>query len=323
MTIISRKNLMKVVFMVILAICLFGPKLVVSASEVQDTYPLPAPIIEAFPDEDIAEWVAFATGKSSVDETITQDDLDSVTYLIMQGKPLTGEQLDVFNNEVFPNVTELTIDGGRIGDLPAFTAFPNIEEMNLAADYVTSFPDADYPNLKSVDLSFNDLSKASPLFVGMDGLQSINLFDCNITEIPLDAWSNLTHLGENEEEVNLSGNHLTQIPESIVFNSEWGFPITAVNENYTFEPITIKQGESHSLYLPIIKQFNSQAGTQIMGEYIIDGHGQAVESLTPQDYYVSIPTEDLTIGTHNINLYVQDYYGSNLTGNYVIDVTVE
>ncbi|EFS03884.1 putative leucine Rich Repeat protein, partial [Listeria seeligeri FSL S4-171] len=156
-----------------------------------------------------------------------------------------------------------------------------------------------------------------------DGLQSINLYDCNITEVPFDAWSNLTHLGENEEKVNLSGNHLTQIPESIVFNSEWGFPIVAVDETYTFEPITIQQGESHSLYLPIIKQFNSQAETAIMGEYIIDGQGQALESLTPQDYYVSIPTEDLTVGTHNINLYVRDYYGSHLTGNYVIDVTVE
>ncbi|EFS03881.1 leucine-rich repeat-containing protein, partial [Listeria seeligeri FSL S4-171] len=159
-----------------------------------------------------------------------QEDLDNVEGFMMEGVPFTGEQLAILNNEVFPNVTLLSIEGGEIGDLPVFTAFPNIEKMELSNDHVTSFPDADYSSLKSVDLSFNDLSGAFPMFVGMDGLQNINLFDCNITDIPLDAWSNLTDLGNNDGNVNLSENHITEIPESITYSHEWGFPVTAVNE---------------------------------------------------------------------------------------------
>ncbi|EAE8347893.1 internalin [Listeria monocytogenes] len=319
----AKKIWMKALLLVVVAVCLFGLKLDVSASEVKDTYPLPAPIIDAFPDNDIANWVALATGKDSVDDVITQDDLDGVTELTMEGVNLTGVQLNVFNNEVFPNVKELTIGDGRIGDLPVFTAFPNIEVMNLNDDFVTSFPDANYPHLWSVDLSLNDLSGAFPMFVGMEGLQRIDLYDCNITDIPLDAWSNLDHLGENENLVNLSENHITEIPESVITSTEWGFPIAALDEAYTFEPITIQQGDSYSIYLPIVKQFTSQGGISLMGEFIVDGNSHAVNVMTPADYYVPIPTEDLTIGTHTIELYVQDYNGSNLTANYSISVTVE
>ncbi|MBC1828071.1 internalin [Listeria seeligeri] len=322
MMITSKKNLMKVLFMIILAICLFGPKLNVDASEVKDTYPLPAPIIEAFPDEDIAEWVAFETGKDSVNDTITQEDLDNVEGFKMEGVPFTGEQLAVLNNEVFPNVTLLSIEGGNIGDLPVFTAFPNIEKMELSNDHVTSFPDADYSSLKSVDLSFNDLSKAFPMFVGMDGLQNINLFDCNITDIPLDAWSNLTDLGNNDGNVNLSENHITEIPESITYSHEWGFPVTAVNEFYTYDPITIQQGESHPLYLPIVKQYWDQ-GIAMMGKYRVDGQSEGYGALTPEDYYIPIPTEELTVGIHILELDIKDYYGSNVTGGYTILVNVQ
>ncbi|MBC1576956.1 internalin N-terminal domain-containing protein [Listeria seeligeri] len=322
MTIISSKNLMKVVFMAILAICLFGPKLGVNASEVQETYPLPAPIIEAFPDEDIAEWVAFETGKDSVNDTITQEDLDNVEGFMMEGVPFTGEQLAILNNEIFPNVTLLSIEGGEIGDLPVFTAFPNIEKMELSNDHVTSFPDADYSSLKSVDLSFNDLSGAFPMFVGMDGLQNINLFDCNITDIPLDAWSNLTDLGNNDGNVNLSENHIIEIPESITYSHEWGFPVTAVNEFYTYDPITIQQGESHPLYLPIVKQYWDQ-GIAMMGKYSVDGQSEGYGALTPEDYYIPIPTEELTVGIHILELDIKDYYGSNVTGGYTILVNVE
>ncbi|MBC2254918.1 internalin [Listeria ivanovii] len=323
MELTAKKNWMKIWLLVVVAVCLCGFKLDVSASEVTETYPLPAPIIDAFPDEDIANWVALATGKDSVDDVITQDDLDGITELTMEGVNLTGIQLNVFNNEVFPNVKTLTIDDGRIGDLPVFTAFPNIEVMNLSDDFVTSFPDANYPHLWSVDLSLNNLSGDFPMFVGMEGLQSIDLFACNITDIPLDAWSNLDHLGENEELVNLSGNHITEIPESVTFSTEWGFPITALDESYTFEPITIQQGDSYSIYLPIVNQFTGQGGISLMGEFLIDGNSQALNVIAPTDYYVPIPTEDLTIGTHSIELYVQDYYGSHITANYPISVTVE
>ncbi|ARM72478.1 hypothetical protein LMxysn_0843 [Listeria monocytogenes] len=323
MMLIAKKNLIKIVFLAILAICMFGPKLGVEASELQDTYPLPAPIIAAFPDEDIAEWVAFATGKESVEDTITQADLDSVTTLIMEGKPLTGEQLNIFNNEVFPNVTLLTIEGGHINELPVFTAFPNIEEMNLSADRVTLFPDADYPKLKSVDLSLNNFSKTLPTFVGMDGLENINLYGCHITNIPFDAWSNLDYVGAEYGIINLGGNHLTNVPNHITFNVEWGYPVYALDETYTYNPITIKQGDAYSLYLPIVNQYTNLGGISLLGEFTIDGKSQVAAVLSPEDYYIPVPTEDLAVGTHEISLYIQDYYGSHITGEYSISVTVE
>lgn len=322
MALIFKKNLMNILLMSILAICLFGPKLNVEASEVQDTYPLPAPIIEAFPDEDIAEWVALETGKESVNDTITQEDLDNVEGFIMEGVPYTGEQLAILNNEVFPNVTLLSIEGGNIGDLPVFTAFPNIENIQLSENYVTSFPDANYPKLKTLDISLNNLGGECPLFIGMDALQNINLAYCNITDVPLDAWSNLTDLGNNDGGINISRNHIIQLPESITYSHEWGYPVKALDESYTYEGITIQQGESYSLYLPIPYQFSS-LGIAMMQEFTVDGEALVYGPLTPVDYYVPIPTEELTVGKHLIELDIKDYYASHASGVYKIPVTVE
>ncbi|WP_228478943.1 hypothetical protein [Listeria seeligeri] len=99
--------------------------------------------------------------------------------------------------------------------------------MELSSAQVTSLPNLGYPNL----------------------------FDCNVTDIPRDKWSNLTDLGNNDGNVNLSENHITEILESITYSQECRFPVTAVNEFYTYDPITIQQRELHPLYFPTMKQY--------------------------------------------------------------------
>lgn len=321
MRLVSRKEQMTIIFLFSSALCLFGPSFDAEADEVKEPYPLPAPIIEAFPDEDIAEWVALATHKEDINDTITQADLDHVTTLEMEGEALTGEQIAVFNNEVFPNVTEFTIWGGNIDAFPVLTAFPNVEIMELSQDNITSFPDSNYPKLKSIDLSGNDFSSGYPTFVGMESLININLYDCNISNLPLNAWSNLNHIGEYEGTLNLSGNHIIQVPNQFTFSVEWGYPLKALEETYTYAPITIRQGESYSWYLPIVYQYASQ-GYGTMGEFVIDGESSAFNVLSPTGYYIPLPTEELNLGSHEITFLIQDRYGSHVSGTYSINIEV-
>lgn len=56
-----------------------------------DTVPLPAPIIEAFPVEAIAEAIAGELDKDSVNDTITQADLDTMTLIPLPSLGLTGK----------------------------------------------------------------------------------------------------------------------------------------------------------------------------------------------------------------------------------------
>lgn len=52
---------------------------------------LPAPIIEAFPVEAIAEAIAGELDKDSVNDTITQADLDTMTLIPLPSLGLTGK----------------------------------------------------------------------------------------------------------------------------------------------------------------------------------------------------------------------------------------
>lgn len=87
----------KIIGLTFVAICciLFAPTIKAQA----DTVPLPAPIIEAFPVEAIAEAIAGELDKGSVNDTITQADLDTMTAIPLPSLGLTGEDLSVLNNE--------------------------------------------------------------------------------------------------------------------------------------------------------------------------------------------------------------------------------
>ncbi|EAD9617548.1 internalin N-terminal domain-containing protein [Listeria monocytogenes] len=320
---ISIRKVSGLLLIMLLSFCIFSLSSHVQAKESNDVYPLPAPIIEAFPDEDIAEWVAQATGKSDVTDVITQEDLDGVTFLRMEGLPLTGDQLSVFNNEVFPNVTELIIHGGDINVFPVLTAFPNIESMTLKQNNITYFSDASYPKLNSIDLSLNNFGVNYPTFVGMENLENINLYNSNITGISMNAWSDLSHIGEEGGYVDLSENHITEVPNSIVHSIDWGYPVSALGENYTFSPVSIPEGDSFSLYLPIAYQFSHIGEISLMQIVSIDGESGTGSFFSPNDYYVPLPTEDLTVGTHEIVLYMGDRYDSHVDGTYTINITVE
>ncbi|WP_099224133.1 internalin N-terminal domain-containing protein [Listeria costaricensis] len=290
-----------------------------SAVQVNETVPLPAPIIEAFPDEEIADWVRNATHKDTVNDIITQADLDAVTELGMQGEALTGEQLALFNNEVFPNVTFFSVESGNVGAMPDLSsAFPALEQMEMPICQITSFPDANYPNLVELDLHQNDFSSGYPTLNGMEQLQGVSLANCNITDLPLDAWPNLVHIGE----MDLTGNHIISVPTQFTYSEDSGYPVVALDETYTYAPITIQQGDSVSIYNPIGAQYEAVEGG-IMSNVNIDGAVHGWAPVDPSTYYVALPTEELTPGTHELIYQVMDRYSHYVSGNYTIEITVE
>ncbi|MEG7763025.1 lmo2445 family class 3 internalin, partial [Listeria monocytogenes] len=95
--------------------------------------------------------------KGSVNDTITQADLDTMTAIPLPSLGLTGEDLSVLNNEVFTNAIELAIWSNNIGELPDLSeALPALENIEANGANITVFPDANYPNLTNVDLSQNN-----------------------------------------------------------------------------------------------------------------------------------------------------------------------
>lgn len=74
-----------------------------SANET-DVYPLPARIIDVFPDENLAEDMVENFGKKDVTDVITQDDVDAVTSLGLGyfTNYLTDEDLQMLGNAYLP-----------------------------------------------------------------------------------------------------------------------------------------------------------------------------------------------------------------------------
>ncbi|EFS01793.1 leucine-rich repeat-containing protein, partial [Listeria seeligeri FSL S4-171] len=68
-------------------------------------YPLPAPIIEVFPDDGLAKDMAKNLNKESVDDIMTQDDLDSLVNLGFETETITNESMKLLERAMFNNVT--------------------------------------------------------------------------------------------------------------------------------------------------------------------------------------------------------------------------
>lgn len=310
----------RIIGLTLIAICciLFVPTIKAQA----DTVPLPAPIIEAFPVEAIAEAIAEELDKDSVNDTITQADLDTITLLPLPGLDLTGEDLSVLNNEVFTNAVELAIWSNNIGAMPDLSdALPALENIQANGANITDFPNANYPNLTNVDLSQNNLGFNIPKFVGMEGLVSINMEKAGLSGyVAKDIWMNMPNL----DTLLLYNNHLISIPEDI-FLSQQLSDRSFDEQTATYPEMTIKQGENLEVFVPFIYQALDFIAPSSGNLIIIKDNGkvlyQPVYPTYEGSYMYTIETAGLQPGEHLLEISL-GYNGGEYVGYYDFPVTI-
>ncbi|CCQ25144.1 Internalin B [Listeria monocytogenes N53-1] len=78
------------------------------AKAASDLYPLPAPIIDVFPDDGLAKDMAKNLNKDSVNDVIDQDDLDALTGLGFE-TTITNDSMQLLERAMFNNVTDVSI----------------------------------------------------------------------------------------------------------------------------------------------------------------------------------------------------------------------
>ncbi|AIS60761.1 internalin N-terminal domain-containing protein [Listeria ivanovii] len=310
----------KIIGMLLITMCcvIFTPMTKVQA----ETVPLPAPIIEAFPVEAIAEVFAEELGKESVNDIITQDDLDTITVIALPGLDLTGEDLNVLNNEVFPNAVELGIWSNNIGEMPSLSAsLPSLKNIQANSANITSFPNEVYPNLTTVDMSGNKFGLNIPHFFGMENLIDVNLEDAGLSGfVEKDIWMNLTNL----DTLLLYQNHLISIPEEIFQSkqlSSWSFD----EQTATYPKTTIKQGENLDVFIPFVYQALDFIAASPRNIIIIRDNGSTLyEPEYPTyegSYMYTIDTAFLAPGEHLLEISL-GYNDGEYLGWYDFPVTI-
>ncbi|WP_185324585.1 InlB B-repeat-containing protein [Listeria innocua] len=168
---------------------------------------LPDKISVIFPDAALAEAVRDRLGKASVDDVVTQADLDTVTGIALYGKgiaDLSGFEylrkirifLDLSDNEITD-----------ISPLMNLTEVPQISMKRNKISDISPLENANLPNAKDVYFDDNQISDLSPL----GNLGNANLYssfklsfngNSNISDLsPLANMSNLTDLGVQNTKV--------------------------------------------------------------------------------------------------------------------------
>ena len=145
-----------------------------------------SPIQDIFPDKDLAKLVRDETGKISIKDKVTQDDLDSVSSIYATRnedvKSLEGieylrnlESLSMFGQKNLAYIPE------TIGTLESLGRIEFSE-----SEFLEYLPDSicDLPELRSLDLRSSAI-KALPDDIGnLSSLEYLDISYTNITELP-------------------------------------------------------------------------------------------------------------------------------------------
>ncbi|EMA9413666.1 TPA: class 3 internalin InlP, partial [Listeria monocytogenes] len=187
------------------------------AKAASDLYPLPAPIIDVFPDDGLAKDMARNLNKDSVNDVIDQDDLDALTSLGFETHTITNDSMQLLERAMFNNVTDVSIMefGAKLTEFPDITTIPHLKTLFFADSpgrltRNLSLPNyQNYPEMDTITMSGNNLVGSIPDFTGMPALKQLYMSDMSITSDELPNFNNIPLLIT----LDLSSNQLTTIPD--------------------------------------------------------------------------------------------------------------
>ncbi|MBC1388549.1 internalin [Listeria innocua] len=148
----------------------------------------PDKISVIFPDAALAEIIRATLGKSSVDDIVTQAELDTITRVSEIYRGIA----DISGMENLTNLDYLRLNNNQISDISPLANLTNLSYLDLYNNQISDIsPLANLANLSYLDLYNNQISDISPL-ANLTNLSGLRLNSNQISDVsPL---SNLTKL---------------------------------------------------------------------------------------------------------------------------------
>ncbi|EIZ1103997.1 internalin N-terminal domain-containing protein [Listeria monocytogenes] len=325
-----------------------------SANET-DVYPLPARIIDVFPDENLAEDMVENFGKKDVTDVITQDDVDAVTSLGLGyfTNYLTDEDLQLLGNAYFTNVTSIMIYPTQtmFTCFPDLLTLPKLDTLTANGGLSSEVPPAsitvpdyqNYPELKILDFGNRPVVGGLPDFSNLTKLENLMMYNCELTSEDVPDFTNLKNLQVvNFEEnqfrtemtdfthldsllsMDLSYNYLNVLPPTIVDK------ITVLAQIGTLPDQNVTLGEDTNVTLPIYTQLDDLGRISGFQEvWIDDAEGKEIYNSFAVNYdevtqQIIVPTSNLDKGEYKIWI---DFNGEHSSSgeevmNYSVKITI-
>lgn len=326
-----------------------------SANET-DVYPLPARIIDVFPDENLAEDMVENFGKKDVTDVITQDDVDAVTSLGLGyfTNYLTDEDLQMLGNAYFTNVNNIMIYPTQT----MFTGFPDLPtlpkldtlraEGNLSSEVLPeniTVPDyQNYPELKYLDLSNRTIVGGLPNFSNIPKLETLLMSSCGLASEDVPDFTNLKNLQKVNFQTNqyrtemtdftyldslvsmdLSYNYLNVLPPTIVDK------VIVLGQIGTLPDQNVVFGEDTNITLPVYTQLDDLGRISGFQEvWIRDSNEKEIYNVAKVDYdevtkQIIVPTNNLDKGEYTIGIDfngIEPYIEEGEVMNYSVKITI-
>ncbi|ENI0605483.1 leucine-rich repeat domain-containing protein [Listeria monocytogenes] len=158
----------------------------------------PDKISVIFPDAALAEVIRNTLGKSSVDDVVTQAELDTITQVSAPSKGIA----DISGMENLTNLSNLDLNNNQISDVSPLSNLTNLKDLGLYNNQISDIsPLSNLTNLSNLDLNNNQISDVSPLS-NLTNLKDLGLYNNQISDIsPLSNLTNLSHLNLNYNQI--------------------------------------------------------------------------------------------------------------------------
>ncbi|EDO0433333.1 LPXTG cell wall anchor domain-containing protein [Listeria monocytogenes] len=160
---------------------------------------LPAPINQIFPDADLAEGIRAVLQKASVTDVVTQEELESITKLVVAGEKVASIQ----GIEYLTNLEYLNLNGNQITDISPLSNLVKLTNLYIGTNKITDISALqNLTNLRELYLNEDNISDISPL-ANLTKMYSLNLgANHNLSNLsPLSNMTGLNYLTVTESKV--------------------------------------------------------------------------------------------------------------------------
>ncbi|EHD1150531.1 LPXTG cell wall anchor domain-containing protein [Listeria monocytogenes] len=160
---------------------------------------LPAPINQIFPDTDLAEGIRAVLQKASVTDVVTQEELESITKLVVAGEKVASIQ----GIEYLTNLEYLNLNGNQITDISPLSNLVKLTNLYIGTNKITDISALqNLTNLRELYLNEDNISDISPL-ANLTKMYSLNLgANHNLSDLsPLSNMTGLNYLTVTESKV--------------------------------------------------------------------------------------------------------------------------
>lgn len=156
-------------------------------------------LIDIFPDKQFAIYIRDKIGTFSINDQVTQDDLDRVTDLWINSESFGITSLEGI--QYLHNLQRATIITQRgLTSIPdCFDSLPNLYQLDLAQCPITELPPSICnSNIKNLDLWATRLESLPEDIGNMTQLEELDISGTNITELPPSIYNlNLKYFNRN------------------------------------------------------------------------------------------------------------------------------